>query len=259
LIVRTTALLLPSTLPQAPELPREQEDKTMRMLIFLLTALGALVTIAGADQYWIAYEGNDFPENEGWLRVSYGQPERWIEDGCLVIDSRGSVSWVEFYQLDMGGNLDPGPGELFVMEWRLRIEDTNGADAGIAVFSDDKWGAAFHLDADTISSVFEPDTSAPFLPDVFHEYELRSSDMRSYELYIDDDLAIEGSFWFQLVESRVAWGDDVQGAASLSRWDYVRFGVVPEPRSLVLVAALLTWLLRRGRFARLVSVTQIRG
>ncbi len=215
-----------------------------RILRFLVVSL-VVVSAVSADQYWIAYEGNDFPENEGWLRISYGQPERWIEDGCLVIDSRGSVSWVESYRLEMQGNLDPGPDELFVMQWRLRIDEAYGADIGITVFSDDKWGAAFQLDADTISSVFEPDTSAPFLPGVFHEFELRSSDMRSYELYIDDDLAIEGSFWFQLIESRVGWGDGVQGAASLSRWDYVRFGVVPEPSSALLLG--LGVLIRRDR------------
>ncbi len=214
----------------------------MTRILFYLMVSALLATVASADEYWITYEGNDFPENEGWQRISYGQPERWIEDGCLVIDSRGSVSWVEFYQLNMGGNLDPGPGELFVMQWRLRIDEAYGADITVGVFSDDKWAAAFQLDADTISSVFELDTSAPFLPDVFHEFELRSSDMRSYDLYIDDDLAIEGSFWLSLTDSLVGWGDDVQGAASLSRWDCFRFGVVPEPSSaLLFTLGLLAW------------------
>ncbi|UCG88006.1 MAG: hypothetical protein JSW71_05530 [Gemmatimonadota bacterium] len=54
MIVRTTALLLPFAFPQAPELARRQESKTMRMLIFLLVSVVALVTTAGADQYWIA-------------------------------------------------------------------------------------------------------------------------------------------------------------------------------------------------------------
>jgi len=216
-----------------------------RLLMFLAALSCAGFPVATAEEYWIAYEGNDFPENEGWLRISYGQPERWLEDGCLVIDSRGSVSWVEFYQLNMGGNLDPGPGELFVMQWRLRIDEAYGGDITVGVYSDDKWAAAFQLYADTISSVFELDTSAPFLPDVFHEFELRSSDMRSYELYIDDELAIEGSFWLSLTESRVGWGDSVQGAASLSRWDYFRFGVVPEPSSALLLG--LGLLIRRDR------------
>jgi len=210
----------------------------MTGILRFLSVFLLVVSSVSADQYWIAYEGNDFPENEGWLRVSYGQPERWLEDGCLVIDSRGSVSWVEFYQLDMQGNLDPGPAELFVMQWRLRIDEAYGADIGIGVFSDDRWAAGFHLDGDTISSTFEPGTSAPFLPGVFHEFELRSPNMRTYDPYIDDELAIEGSFWFQLIESRVGWGDTVQGAASLSRWDYVRFGVVPEPWSFLMLTGL---------------------
>ena len=60
----------------------------MRHLLIFAAALScAAASPALAEQYWIAYEGDDFPENEGWTRtISAGGAERWIEDGALVLD-----------------------------------------------------------------------------------------------------------------------------------------------------------------------------
>ena len=88
----------------------------MRCLFVLLAALGVLVTPAGAEQYWIAYEGNDSPENEGWERtfcdpngvVGQGGAIRTIEDGALVLDSRESVMIVDFYQMWRPISVEPG-------------------------------------------------------------------------------------------------------------------------------------------------------
>jgi len=201
---------------------------------------------AAAEEYWIAYEGNDFPENEGWTRLWSGPPaERWIENGSLVIDSRASTATTEWYEW-YPQPLDPSLGEVFIMEWRLRVDEmvNSWPDISVGVFSDERWAAAFHLYEDTIESVFEEDVSADFQSGVFHEFELRTSDMRTYELYLDGALAIEGSFWLSLTSSKVGWGDTVSGAASLARWDHFRFGVVPEPSSavgiLLLVSAALS-------------------
>ena len=37
---------------------------------FLL--VGSVCCAARGSPYWIAYEGNDFPESEGWERHAYG-------------------------------------------------------------------------------------------------------------------------------------------------------------------------------------------
>jgi hypothetical protein len=213
----------------------------MRMLTFVVAALGVLVAQAGADEYWIAYEGDDFPENEGWIRI-WNPPlaERWIEDGALVIDSRASGATNEWYEWYPEW-VNPEPGELFIARWRLRVDEVSigWRDPTIGLYGDDYWGVGFNLNEDTIESVFEDDMSAHFEPQEFHDFEFRSADMRAYELYIDGFLAIEGSFWLSLSFSRVAWGDGVSGGASLTHWDYFRFGVVPEPGSLLLV--ILLW------------------
>ena len=203
------------------------------------------VQLAIGDEYWIAYEGNDFPESEGWTRVHGEIPaERWIEDGALVIDSRADVSIFDFVKMAFDGTLDPDPGEMFLMRWRLKVDQVEGFyDPIIAVTSDEVapdefYSVGFGFQEDRVLSAFEPNVSAVFEPGVFHEYELRSFDMRSYRLYIDDDLAIEGVFYEVFGPTRVGWGDGVQGAVSLSRWDYVRFGVVPEPTIAILMAQL---------------------
>ena len=221
----------------------------IRMLCFT-TVLALAVSVGRADPYWIAYEGNEFPENEGWTRITgpLGGAQRFIENGALVLDSRASTSIVDFYRREMNGQLDPDPGELFIMQWRLKIDEVVGLyDVVAGVFFDENWAAAFQLNEDTIFSTFEAGVSASFQPGVFHDFELRSADMRSYELYIDNVLAIQGSFWLSLQGSRVGWGDGVQGAASLSRWDYVRFGVVPEPGAVLLMSFLGPWLIRAQR------------
>ena len=66
--------------------------KRVILLLFTAAALGTLVIPAGAEPYWIAYEGNDFPENEGWERYVTGPPAvRWLEDGSLFVDSRADT------------------------------------------------------------------------------------------------------------------------------------------------------------------------
>lgn len=219
--------------------------RSLCLTIVLAAAIGG----ASADQYWIAYEGDDFPENQGWQRITgpLGGAQRSIENGWLVIDSRASTSIVDFYRRDMNGQLDPDPGELFVMRWGVRIDEVIGLfDLDVGVFSDEKWAVGLTLNENTIESVFETGVSASFSPGVPHQFELRSVDMRSYDLFIDGSLAMQGAFWLSLTESQIIWGDGVQGAASLSRWDYVRFGVVPEPSSGLLFALwLASWRVSR--------------
>ena len=67
--------------------------------------------------------------------------------------------------------------------------------------------------------------------------------MTDYRFYIDGDLSFTGIFDPQSVnDSFVNFGDGTQGVASTARWDYFRFGVVPEPSCvglLILVAGLM--------------------
>ena len=225
----------------------------MSALIALLT----LTPIATADQYWVAYEGNDLPENEGWSRtftdpnnvVGRGGAIRTFEDGALVLDSLESVWIVDFYQ--MSRPIDPGPGEYFRMEWRARYDRVAPrTDPGVSVFSDESWAVAFEFSDSDMRSVFEPGVTASFAPGVSHEFELLSADMREYEVHIDGVLALTGAFDRVFSASRVGWGDVIQGGVSVSRWDYMRFGVVPEPATAALLAILALAARMRRRMVR---------
>jgi hypothetical protein len=87
----------------------------------LAAALFAVASTVVADEYWVSYQGNDFPENEGWVRTfGDGGAIRTLKNGALVLDSLRSVSIFDFY--DRLRPIDPDPGELFIMRWRLMIE-----------------------------------------------------------------------------------------------------------------------------------------
>ncbi|MFQ5806661.1 MAG: hypothetical protein ACE5I3_09445, partial [Phycisphaerae bacterium] len=103
------------------------------------------------------------------------------------------------------------------------------SDPAFAATSDESWRIGFRLSETRIFNIDDLSMSASFEPGVFHRFELRSWDMRSFELRIDDSVVLTGPFTHIISASRVSWGDQVEGAASLSRWDYFEFGVVPEP------------------------------
>ena len=215
--------------------------------IGLTLAIALVAPAASAEQYWIAYEGDVWPEEQGWHH-SYGDWEgpyhggafRYLADGVLTIDSLHDEGVYDGYIMEMPGEIDPEPGELLVLEWRLKVDEVIGDwDPVVALRSDENWAVGLEFDEASVTSAFEDGVSVSFTPGVFHDYRLTSSDMLTYQLYLDSQLAFEGAFWLSASQSYVAWGDSVQGAASLTHWDYFRFGVVPEPASLWLITALL--------------------
>jgi hypothetical protein len=221
-----------------------EESKMTRMLCLTISLLAA-GGIASAEQYWITYEGNDLPENEGWNR-SWGNDDgehhgdgayRTVEDGILTMDSLYDLRVYDYAYRYLYGEVDPNPGELFIAEWRMNVEENVGDhyDAVVTVASDDAWQLSFGLFPDHVESIWEDDVTLSVAPGVFHEYCVRTWDMRTYELYIDGNLVHEGTFWQGLLDSKLAWGDGVSGAASLAHWDYVHFGVVPEPSSALML------------------------
>ena len=191
-------------------------------LIFALCAFPASAT---AEAYWYAYEGNDFPENEGWNR-SWGNNEgpfhgdgayRTVENGVLSMDSLYSERVYDYAYLRLPGEFDPDPGELFVAEWRLKVDEVvsywGAYDPSVGCGTDGALQLGLGYYEDCIESVFEDDVYIPIEPYVFHEYRVISWDMYDYTLYIDGEVAHEGSFWQGGMESSMGWGDTVSGSA----------------------------------------------
>lgn len=208
-----------------------------------LVVITIAVRAAYADPYWIAYEGDDYPENRGWERTygdgstepPHGEPNRWIEDGVLMADTTLNNQLWEYYSIH--GQVNPGPGELFVAEWRVMLDLTAGPFDGTVVIARDSIPGRVGLTLlNGYLRITNEDVFIPITPGEFHEYRFQSWDMEEYELYVDGQLAHVGEFWtVTLLESFVAWGPGVQGASSMSSWDYFRFGVNPEPSALLLM------------------------
>lgn len=128
------------------------------------------------------------------------------------------------------------------------MEEVDGSvDPGVSLASDERWRAGFAFHEDHIWCFFEDDVTIPITPGVFHEYRFTSSDMRTYELYIDGELAREGTFWQLASASEVVWGDLGRPLASRAQWDYFRIGVVPEPRTISLILVAMAKCHRKAR------------
>jgi len=209
-------------------------------LAALLLALG--VHAGRADEYWIAWEGDDLPENQGWERNwgnwqgQYQGPGavRTLANGVLSYDSMYDPYVWDFSVMRRPGQMDPDPGEEFLMQWRLRVDQVTHwwGDPTMFVSSDDIgegncYILSFVWNDGSVVSAFEPNVAIPVGTREFHTYEMRSPDMRTYELWIDERVALRGSFWLRWTPSRLAWGDGTQGVASVHHWDYFRFGVIP--------------------------------
>lgn len=217
-------------------------------------AVVALSAPANATPYNIAYEANTagvFPEDVGWERLpTGGGAVRSLAGGVLTLDGLASIDITDQYKLDRQEQLNPGAGEFFFAEWRMRLHpDSDSSDVGI-VIATDNFERAFSATYDVASFFSSRDSQQVFLDTtLFHTYRLESLDMNDYSMFIDDELAYEGFFAQGSTQSSlVRFGDRFIGGASASEWDYFRFGVnvVPEPSSLLLFV-LASLPLLRGR------------
>jgi hypothetical protein len=94
-------------------------DRGCTRVVVVAVVLVLAPAVGLADQYWVAYEANDFPENMGWLRrygdengPMHGGAERSVAEGILTLDG---LRHDQIYDgAEMQRPIDPGPGELFV-------------------------------------------------------------------------------------------------------------------------------------------------
>ncbi len=210
----------------------------------LVAALILAASSAQAAPYWVSWEGNDYPENEGWTRRNYGpdgpQARRALDDGIMNIDGLDDIEIQDYYELQR--DLDPDVGEEFVVQWGLRVNQVQFLnpnfpyDPGISVRSNDGWMITFVIGETALRS-WDEQTTASFPAATFHAWELRSPNMREYELRLNGEVVMEGTCSPTVIDDEpfVQWGDLTAGTASDSDWDYFRFGVVPEPTGLALL------------------------
>lgn len=229
----------------------------MRNLLLCGALCAALASAsARAEPYWVAYEGDAMPEDVGWTRVwgdevgpYHGGAERSIEDGAFVLDSLASDQIYDYYTIDR--SIDPGPGETFVAEWRLAVEGTSGPhpwDVGVYIARDNPPGyVGFTISSDTVRIGSLPEVFVPLPPGGFHTHHIESPDMVHFTYAIDGEQVYSGLFDdITLLNSFVTFGSTSRGATpSLSRWEYMRFGAIPEPNVLSLMLVCLLVVIRR--------------
>jgi hypothetical protein len=217
----------------------------------LVIAVAGFVAPAVATPYFIDWEGDNWPEAVGYER-NWGDLQgqyhgsgavRTLEDGVLTYDSLYDPGVCDAYYMERPGQMDPDLGQLFVAEWRLKVDLVHGAgDPAVGFYGDDAWGLGYVYTEDHIRSVFEGYLNIPFAPYVWHDYRIVSSDMRAYDLFIDNVLVRHGAFVHVVTSSYAGFGDASQSASSLHHWDFFRFGVVvPEPSALLLLLWVTAW------------------
>jgi hypothetical protein len=220
----------------------------------MLVAL-ALTANARADLFWIEYDAScgQFPEEVGWDRlVMSGGDQRSLDGGVLTLDSSAGLGVIDCYGISHP--VDLGVGESFLVEWRLRVDEVVGAahppfKPAITVGFDGYGGVTFAYAEGSLYSVLES-TWIDFDPNVFHDYSLTTSDLLNYTLSIDGSVAHTGRLETPCYVNAVGWGDKATGATSVSEWEYVRFGVIPEPSgALLIISACLAGIILRARTA----------
>lgn len=233
--------------------------------IFLTSTAYACAVFAGADPFYLRYDPEEtFPEQEGWRRNVYGPSsliQRSIDDGVFRLDTRASASIADSYYVN-DPVLTPLAGESLRITWRMRTVETGTSwyrtDVALQIKNaepDDY--VQFFFAPDYITEIDAGEPWAPehyyqLIPYEYHDYVFISTDMNTYDLYVDGQAVFHGLFtpssWFP--GPSVVWGDTYIGLMSLSEWDYIEVSVLPEPNGLIMITLFgltVAYLIRKER------------
>lgn len=218
-----------------------------------------LAPLAAADPFYLRYDANVLPEEDGWTRFAvhdYENSIRTVEGGIFTLDTRASLEIGDLYEL-WSPNIAPDPGEVLRVSWRMRTVESLEAfpytDVALGINAFDHTFVSFYIAPDyVIENEYlygATDLITHIDPSRAHDYTLVSENLSYYVLFIDGSPAITGHFhgygWPDT--SRVVFGDSIVGLSSLSEWDYVEVAVVAEPSAMTLAAAGCVLLRRKAR------------
>jgi hypothetical protein len=211
----------------------------------------------------ITYDGSVYPETVGWERVGSEDADRWIDDGwfCHFLElgvwEPGPLGEADFYKRSLGSFAGVG---TFFMEWQVETDapssilDSSGVP--VVVSAGGRSAAFYHTTiTDSRVQLFR-DTDIPLVfvdiePGVPHSYRLELHGAESYAWYIDGELVDYGvpEGPYPTESSVLNWGAQHHTFDTNCRWDYVNYGVIPEPATVLLFlpgAASLAWWRRPG-------------
>ncbi len=207
-----------------------------------------MVVLAGftpAFGMYIAYEGEVFPEDDGWTVTGNPQdPSRYtrsISDGIFTIHATADGVATVYYERER-----PLTSNNIFYEWRSRTSNNDGASLiSLSLMRPSFWSqiilgwradqatAYFYQEAGIVSAW----TQVSLTPGEFHTFRVESNGAL-HTLYIDgverlsDELqaptGLNGLVKFGFLKTH----DNIP---TESDWDYIRVGEVPEPCTLLLI------------------------
>ncbi len=199
-----------------------------------------IVAVPGFAQV-VSYEASSFPGEE-WERIVDCAPERWIEDGWFHQD-------VQHLRCDPLSDTDAyfrGLGEFdgvatFFIELRIeadgdRAEIPFGGPAGLGLGSFGPVGYTFFIARDQLKFTqdgFHVILFVDIEPGVPHTFRLELFGDEAYRLFIDDGLVLFGvpGGRYPSNTPSITWLARSRNLDSHVRWDYIRYGVIPEDGS----------------------------
>jgi len=235
-----------------------------RVLILLLLASGVRASV-------ISYEGDVFPDSAGWARSDRQYlADRELIDGWFVQRADVAVPGMppntpevdedDFYRRS---TVDFIGTDAFFVEWRM---ETDGPREGFpnvspaAIVLGGYSHAFYHftiardqaryIDADLEVRLFD------IAPDVPHVYRLELNGTTSYRWLIDGQVVFQGipAGTYPNPDSEIVFGARAAGQPITARWDYIRYGVIPEPATGLMMILAASFVLRsRSRPARRTS------
>lgn len=224
------------------------------MMIQLATVLVLLATNGALGQVY-DYDGNALPEEVGWIAFPHGTPEIKLEKGIYIqtFDAPGDQI---FYHRSIAEFSD---APSFFAEWRVQTDvpasslDTLQTRASLVLFGNT--GVSYHFRFTDFEALFtRSDLSllfVPITPGVLHTYRIELPDDDTYRFLVDGILVDSGAQpgAFPTVASEIAWGGRFFAPSHTVQWDYIRYGVIPEPATatLLLIGTTLLTLRRKAR------------
>jgi hypothetical protein len=214
-------------------------------LVLLALGTAALAEI-------VTYEGGVFPEDAPapWERIGTFDADRWIEDGWFhhFCDlgvwpgpRMGEDDWYQRWVTEFAGT------DIFFVAWRVQstapseILDFFGTPTVLSAFGNSS--AYYHFRFTDERVLVMRGTMLPLVyldiePGVAHTYYLEVSTVMPgqryvYAWYCDAVLIDEGvaDGPFPTTDSEIIWGARHDTFDNHARWDYIRYGTIPQPGS----------------------------